>query len=291
MKRRNFIKLLGVGAAIPLLPQLNFVSGGVSNNSSSGLIKTGIHELDEKIVGFQPGELVIIAGRPAMGKTQVAIQIARECALRNNLTVAFFSIESSKKNTMFRIMAQEAKIPIFRIKSGEIKSNEWTDFINASNKISTANVFIDDTGSLTTQYIQKNLDNLAIKIKADIVIVDYLQLMTAASGKNKSRIERISSILIDLKQIAVKNNLCIIGFSQLNSGKDVDSHPMLQNFKKFSSLTNNSALNSDAVDKVIILFRERYYDESLIDNKIEYHIVKNKSGTTGVVTTDWPLVI
>lgn len=283
MKRRNFIKLIGVGVAIPLLPPLNFASGGGANNSMSGLIKTGILGLDQKIRGFMPGELVIIGGRPSMGKTQIALQIARNAALRNNQCVAYFSVESSKKNIMQIILSAETGIKLNKIKHGRIAAGEWLPLTKATGNISTSKLFIDDRAGITSRDIQQVLNNFSSKEKVNLVIVDYLQLMDT-SMNYKTREEAIRKTLTDLKHIAVQNKTVVVVMVRLNMPPmNRVLRPKLEDFGAIGPLLTGSTADLSVVDKAILLFRENYYNSEVGHNLMEYHIAMNNKGSTGLV--------
>ena len=186
---------------------------------------------------------------------------------------------------MNRIIAKESKIPLMRVNSGEIIKDEWENFVNTIGRISICNLFIDDSTGATPEKIKSELDIFAPTKKIDIIIVDYLQLMNT-DKKYRTRSETINNLLVELKQIAVHNNLVVLVLSQLNRIVRDDKRPQICDVMLSDSSRGATLLNLECVDTAIALYREKYYEVSSLNDKIEYHIVKNNNGRTGVVIDD-----
>ena len=289
MQRREFLRLLGMtAAACPLLPQLSLGSPNTGSGNGINSIETGIFELDKKILGFRRGDLVVLGGVPSMGKTHVAIQIARHC-LTNNQAVAYFSIEYYEKTLLNRFIAQESGISYQKVRSGnnlDVYEHREVEF--ASEKISRAKLFIEDSAVVTTEDIQATLDKLAQFTKPSLVIVDYVQLMKYEE-KSSSRAEGISKVLADLKKIAVRNELCVVAISQMKRIHIENFRPRLDELTGDGSVGGQFVINTDSVDKVLLLFRDGYYGKYQSNPQMEYHLVKNSSGSLGVFTSKWSI--
>lgn len=279
MKRRNFIQLFGAGVMGG--PLFTWLGAGDLQGLNKKLIKTGSPQLDLKIGGFAPGELIIIGGRPSMGKTHFALRLLRN-AYKSNRMTAYFSLDNSTEKIVSKIIDQEYKESISSSKT----EDELKSVINASQKLSKFRYYLEDDPDLTTHAIQSALNNMALNEKVELVIVDYLQLMRPAD-KDRTREEAIQRILSDFKKIALQNKVAVVVLVQLVRSSRKDKRPQIEDFRASGPLITGPSVDFGVVDKAIMLFRENYYNSDVVHNRLEYHVVKNNVGSTGVVFAGW----
>lgn len=259
----------------------------ISEAASSGKtipgLSTGLKDLDKFILGLNKGELVLIAARPAMGKTSIALNIAMDVAKNSDKTVAVFSLEMSREQLVSRLLAREASVPSQNMLTGQLSPDEWRRLASAAQMVSATDMRIDDNSMLTVADMNaqcRRLSNLGL------VVIDYLQLMQSAGGKssyNENRQQVVSDISRMLKIMAKELNVPVICLSQLNRaavGRS-DKRPML------NDLRDSGAIEQDA-DVVIGLHREGYYDQESSDPYLaEAIVLKNRKGQTGTVYLQW----
>jgi replicative DNA helicase len=246
-------------------------------------IPSGFIELDRLTAGFQPKELIIIAARPSMGKTAFSLNIATHAALREQKTVAYFSVEMAKEQVMLRMLASEARINMGGLRTGQISDSDWPRLINAAAKMSEAPLFIDDTSGLSPFELHAKARRIKAKRGLDLIIVDYLQLMSLKQ-KVESREREVSEISKMLKAIAKDLGVPVIALAQLNRGVEgrSDRRPML------SDLRESGSIEQDA-DVIMMLYREDYYDRdnSELRGLAEVIIGKQRNGPTDAVKVRW----
>lgn len=246
-------------------------------------LASGFYDLDKLTAGFQPGELVIIAARPSMGKTAFSLNIALSAALREKKSVAYFSVEMGKEQVMMRLLASEAKISLSQLRSGNIEESAWPKLINAAAKMSEAPLFIDDTSGISPFDIRAKARRLKARHGLDMIVVDYLQLMSLKQ-KVESREREVSEISKMLKGLARELRIPILALAQLNRGVEgrSDRRPML------SDLRESGSIEQDA-DVIMMLYREDYYDRDTPEIKglAEVIIGKQRNGPTGTVKLRW----
>lgn len=244
---------------------------------------SGFTELDEMTAGFQPGEITIIAARPSMGKTAFSVNIALNAALREKKSVAYFSVEMGKEQMMIRMLAAEAKIPLGDLRVGQLDDRTWPRLINSAAALSDANIFIDDTAGISPFEIRAKARRLKAKHGLDLIMVDYLQLMSLKQ-KVESREREVSEISKMLKEIAKELQIPVLALAQLNRGVEgrSDRRPML------SDLRESGSIEQDA-DIIMMLYREDYYDRDNPDIKgiSEVIVGKQRNGPTGTVKLRW----
>lgn len=249
-------------------------------------LPTGFTDLDEKTSGLHPGQLVVIAGRPAMGKTSFALNIAENAAIQAKASVAIFSLEMSKEELGFRFLTSLAKVDASRLKVGRLQERDWKELAKASKKLSETKIFIDDTPALTVLEMRSRCRRLLSEHGLSLVIVDYLQLMrgTTKGGKAADSREReISEISRSLKALAKELRVPVIALSQLNRGLEgrPDKRPML------SDLRESGAIEQDA-DIVAFVYRDEVYNRDTQDKNIaEIIVAKHRSGGVGAVRLVW----
>ena len=249
-------------------------------------ISTGIGDLDRVITGLNRSDLILLAARPGMGKTSFALNIARNAACTSKKTVAFFSLEMSKEQLASRLLSTEALISGTKLRTGKLNDEEWSRLIPASDVLSKAELYLDDTPGITITEMKSRLRRLR---NLDLVVIDYLQLM--GSGRRiDNRVQEISEITRNLKILAKEMNVPVITLSQLSRASEqrTDHRPQL------SDLRDSGSIEQDA-DIVLFLYREGYYSEKNAEqaaptadmNSGECIVAKNRHGEAKSVKLHW----
>ncbi len=246
-------------------------------------VGSGFFELDKMTSGFQPGELIVVAARPSMGKTAFSLNLALNAALREKKKVAYFSVEMGKEQLMMRMLSSEARIPASQLRSGNIDEFAWPKLINTAAKMSEAPLFIDDTSAISPFDIRAKARRMKAQHGLDMIIVDYLQMMSLKQ-KVESREREVSEISKLLKGISRELRIPVIALAQLNRGVEgrENKRPML------SDLRESGSIEQDA-DVIMMLYREDYYDRDTPEIKglAEVIIGKHRNGPTGAVKLRW----
>ena len=247
-------------------------------------VPTGFIELDYKTSGLHDSELIILAARPAMGKSAFALNIATNAALRANTPVAIFSLEMSKEQMTNRILCSEAMIDSNKLRTGKIEEDDWVKLVETLGPLSEAEIYIDDTPGISITEIRAKCRKLKLEKNIGMVIIDYLQLVQGTGNKRVgSREQEISEISRSLKILAKEINVPVIALSQLSRAAEQrpDHRPLL------SDLRESGSIEQDA-DIVTFLYRDDYYNpDSENKNIAEVIIAKNRSGSTGTVELLW----
>ncbi|MDQ7833275.1 MAG: replicative DNA helicase [Desulfovibrionaceae bacterium] len=244
-------------------------------------VPTGYYQFDEYTAGLQPSDLIIVAGRPSMGKTAFALNVAMRASAMHGVPTAVFSLEMSMEQLMQRMLCSWAKVDLSRLRRGRLDDGDWSRLYEAANNLSPAPIFIDDTAALTTMELRARCRRLKAEHGLGLVVVDYLQLMRA-SRHIDSREQEISDISRSLKALAKELHLPVVALSQLNRKVEErgDKRPMM------SDLRESGAIEQDA-DVIIFLYRAAAYKrkEELTpeDNVAEVIIGKQRNGPTGMV--------
>lgn len=244
-------------------------------------VPTGFKELDMRTTGLQPSDLVLIAARPAMGKTSFALNIAANAALRHKVPVAVFSLEMSKEQLANRILSSEALISLEKLRTAEIDNDDMAKLAGAINALSKAPIYIDDTAGITVSEIKAKCRRLKLKNELGLIVIDYLQLIQGNS--REGRLQEVSENSRLLKILAKELSVPVITLSQLSRAPDqrTDHHPML------SDLRESGSIEQDA-DMVMFLYRDEYYNpETEKKNTVECIISKFRNGSTGSVELGW----
>lgn len=239
-------------------------------------LETGFTELDQMTSGLQPSDLIIIAGRPSMGKTSFALDIARFAALKRQVPVAIFSLEMSKEQLAMRMMCSEARVSSVKLRTGFLASEDWPNLTAAAGLLSEAPIFIDDSAQLSSLDIRARARRLMAEHSIGLIIVDYLQLMSSRS-KTESRQLEISEISRGLKNLAKELNVPVLALSQLSRALEArqDKKPLL------SDLRESGSIEQDA-DVVAFIYRDEVYNENSEDaGKAEILIRKQRNGPIG----------
>ena len=246
-------------------------------------LSTGLMDLDRKINGLNKSDLILIAARPGMGKTSLALNVALNAAKKSGKTIAFFSLEMSREQLGMRLMSNESFVDNQKLVTGQLSEEEWGKIGLASSALSQTDIRVDDNPTITVAEINakcRRLDNLAL------VVVDYLQLMTSSgerSSSNENRQQIVSDISRALKIMAKELNVPVICLSQLSRANESrqDKRPML------SDLRESGAIEQDA-DIVLFLYRDDYYHEDSPEKNVaECIVAKNRHGETGTVRLQW----
>jgi replicative DNA helicase len=242
-------------------------------------LATGFRDFDSKTSGLQKTDLIIIAARPSMGKTALCLTIAQNAAVLENAVVAVFSLEMSKEQLVMRMLSSEARIDAHRFRSGHLIREEWARLAGGIESLSRAKIFIDDTAGLSVLEMRAKARRLAAEQKQlDLIVVDYLQLMSAG-GRIESRQQEVSKISRELKALAKELNVPVVALSQLSRAPEARNPPK----PLMSDLRESGSIEQDA-DVVAFIYREDYYHET-DENKgmAELIISKQRNGPTGTV--------
>ena len=246
-------------------------------------VPSGFVELDYKTAGFHGSDLVLIAARPAMGKTAFALNIASNAAIRGRVPVAIFSLEMSKEQLVNRVLSSEAMVDSNKVRTGKLEENDWTKLAEAIGPLSEAEIYIDDTPGININEIRAKCRKLKLEKNIGMVVIDYLQLIQGTNKRNGSREQEISEISRSLKILAKELNVPVIALSQLSRAAEQrpDHRPML------SDLRESGAIEQDA-DIVMFLYRDDYYNKDSEKKDIaEVIIAKHRGGSTGTVELLW----
>jgi replicative DNA helicase len=240
-------------------------------------VPTGFRDIDRLTSGFQPGNLVIVAARPSMGKSAFGLCAASNLAIRHQVPVALFTLEMSKAEVTQRLMCSEAKVESQRLRSGKLAPDDWPRLTAACDKLAKAPIYVDDTGSITMMEIRSKARRLKSKEPAlGLIVVDYLQLMTSGSNV-ESRVQEVSQISRNLKILARDLDVPILAMSQLSRAVEQrhDKRPIL------SDLRESGSIEQDA-DLVAFIYRDEYYNDDSPDQGLaEVILAKHRNGPTG----------
>lgn len=246
-------------------------------------VPSGFTELDYRTAGFHGSELILIAARPAMGKTAFALNIATNAAVKANVPVAVFSLEMSKEQLVNRILCSESMVDSNKVRTGKLEEDDWTKLAGAIGPLSEAKIFIDDTPGINITEIRAKCRKLKLEKNIGMVVIDYLQLIQGSNKRGGSREQEISEISRSLKILAKELDVPVIALSQLSRAAEQrpDHRPML------SDLRESGAIEQDA-DIVMFLYRDDYYNQDSEKKDIaEIIIAKHRGGSTGTVELLW----
>ncbi len=245
-------------------------------------IPTGFTDLDYKTAGLQNSDLVLIAARPGMGKTAMALNIAQYAAVQKHVPVAIFNLEMSKDQIVNRMLCSEVMVDSQKMRTGKLEDDDWNKIAQALAPLSEAPIYIDDTPGISVMDIRAKCRRLKLEKDLGLVVIDYLQLMQGR-GKTENRQQEVSEISRSLKILAKELNIPVVTMSQLSRGPEsrTDHRPML------SDLRESGAIEQDA-DIVMFLYRDDYYNpETEKKNVAEVIIAKHRSGSTGTIELRW----
>ena len=246
-------------------------------------VPTGFVDLDYRTSGLHNSDLILVAARPAMGKSAFALNIATNAAVRAKVPVAIFSLEMSKEQMTNRILCSEAMVDSAKVRTGKIDDDEWAKLAATSGELSEAGIYIDDTPGISIMEIRAKCRKMKLEKNIGLVVIDYLQLVQGSNKKGGSREQEIAEISRSLKILAKEIDVPVIALSQLSRAPEqrIDHRPML------SDLRESGSIEQDA-DIVMFLYRDDYYNEDTEKKNIaEVIIAKHRSGATGTVELLW----
>lgn len=267
-----------------VLNALDKIEMASKNAGSVTGIPTGFLDLDYKTAGLQPSDLILVAARPSMGKTAFVLNIAQHVAFKAKKTVAIFSLEMSKEQLVNRLFALEAQVDAQSLRTGNLKDSDWEKLIESAGIIGKSNLIIDDTPGISISELRSKCRKYKMEHGLDLIIIDYLQLMTGrVGGRSESRQQEISEISRALKGVARELNVPVVALSQLSRAVEQrpDHRPML------SDLRESGAIEQDA-DVVMFIYRDDYYHKDTeLKNVAEIIIAKQRNGAIGTINLTW----
>ena len=248
-------------------------------------VPSGFTHLDKMTAGFQPGDMIIIAARPSMGKTAFSLNVALNAALYNKKKVAYFSVEMGKEQLMMRLLATEARVNMSDLRIGRIRDNDWPRLIDRASKLGEAGLFIDDTSGISPQEIRSKARRLKQQHGLDMILVDYLQIMKLRT-RIESREREVAEISRSLKAIAKELEVPVIALAQLNRGVEGRTGDMRK--PVLSDLRESGSIEQDA-DLIMMLYREEYYepDNPEIKGQADLLVRKHRNGPVGELKLKW----
>jgi len=266
------------GEFVSINPILEEVLKEWGTKTDTGLfgIPSGFIDLDDKLSGFQKSDLIILAGRPSMGKTALCLSIARNVAIDHNKRVGIFSLEMSKKQLGERLISSESRINSHKIKTSQLPKGDWRKLSTAANSLSKSKIFIDDSPGLNVMELRAKARQLKAEKKIDLLIVDYIQLLNAGT-RSENRQQEMSYISRSLKALAKELDIPVLCLSQLSRAVEnrTNHRPIM------SDLRESGAIEQDA-DVVLFIYRQFVYTESEEDKNIgEIIVAKHRNGPTG----------
>ena len=284
----DLLQKRNTGEYVPIkqvvLNALDRIEKASKNKGTVTGIPTGFIDLDYKLSGLQPSDLVLVAARPSMGKTAFVLNIAQYMAFKKDKGVAIFSLEMSKEQLVNRLFSLESQVDAQALRTGNMKDSDWEKLIEGAGIIGKSNLIIDDTPGISVSELRSKCRKYKLEHGLDIVIIDYLQLMTGSVGKNsESRQQEISEISRSLKGMARELNVPVVALSQLSRAVESrpDKRPML------SDLRESGAIEQDA-DVVMFIYRDEYYNkDSEFKKQAEIIIAKQRNGPVGTVNLAW----
>ena len=267
-----------------VLNTLERIEKASKNKGTVTGIPTGFIDLDYKLSGLQPSDLILLAARPSMGKTAFVLNLAQYMAFKVNKTVAIFSLEMSKEQLVNRLFALESQVDSQALRTGNLKDSDWEKLIESAGTIGKSNLIIDDTPGISISELRSKCRKYKLEHNLSVIIIDYLQLMSGrVGGRSESRQQEISEISRSLKGVARELNVPVIALSQLSRAVEQrpDHRPML------SDLRESGAIEQDA-DVVMFLYRDEYYKKDTEHpNEAEVIIAKQRNGPIGTVNLAW----
>ncbi len=282
LQRRNSGEFVPIKQVV--LNALERIEKASKNKGTVTGIPTGFIDLDYKLSGLQPSDLVLIAARPSMGKTAFVLNIAQYIAFKKDKSVAIFSLEMSKEQLVNRMFSLESQVDAQAIRTGNMKDSDWEKLIEGAGIIGRSRLIIDDTPGISISELRSKCRKYKLEHGLDIIIIDYLQLMTGGVGRSQeSRQQEVSEISRSLKGLARELNVPVVTLSQLSRAVESrpDKRPML------SDLRESGAIEQDA-DVVMFIYRDEYYNkDSEFKKQAEIIIAKQRNGPVGTVNLAW----
>ena len=263
--------------AMDKIEQASRIKGNVTG------LSTGFTDLDNRTAGLQPADFILIAARPSMGKTALVLNIADYMTMRENRCVGIFSLEMSKEQLVNRLLAMQSHVEAQKIRTGDLSENEWAEVIESAGNIGESRLIIDDTPAISVAELRSKCRKYKMEFGLELVIIDYLQLMSGSGRSGDSRQQEISDISRSLKALARELNVPVVALSQLS--RAVESRP--NHRPMLSDLRESGAIEQDA-DLVMFIYRDDYYNEDSEKKGIaEIIIAKQRNGPIGTVELSW----
>ncbi|MDO5661485.1 MAG: replicative DNA helicase [Brachybacterium sp.] len=272
-QREDFVPLGDV-----LEPTIGAIEAAAARGGEVTGVPTGFTEFDELTQGLHAGQMVIFAGRPAMGKTTLGMDVMRSAAIHNGMAACLFSLEMDKVEITMRLLSAESQVPMHRMRSGEMDDRDWQNLVRAESRVREAPLFMDDSANMSLMEIRAKCRRLKQQHDLKLVVIDYLQLMS--SGKRvESRQQEVSEFSRALKLLAKEIEVPVIAISQLNRGNEqrTDKKPMM------SDLRESGSIEQDA-DLIVLIHREDYYErESPRAGEADLIVAKHRNGATRTI--------
>lgn len=283
----DLVQRRGGGEFVPIrqivMDVMDNIEKASRNSGNVTGVATGFLDLDYKTAGLQPSDLILIAARPSMGKTAFVLNVAEYVAFKQNKTVAVFSLEMSKEQLVNRLFSMEAKVDSQHLRTGNLSDVEWEKLIESAAEIGKSNLIIDDTPGISISELRSKCRKYKLEHNLEMVIIDYLQLMSGSGRSTDSRQQEISDISRSLKALARELRVPVVALSQLSRAVEQrpDHRPML------SDLRESGAIEQDA-DVVMFIYREDYYNrDTELKNTAEIIIAKQRNGAIGTINLAW----
>lgn len=283
----DLVQRRGGGEFVPIrqivMDVMDNIEKASRNSGNVTGVATGFLDLDYKTAGLQPSDLILIAARPSMGKTAFVLNVAEYVAFKQNKTVAVFSLEMSKEQLVNRLFSMEAKVDSQHLRTGRLSDVEWEKLIESAAEIGKSNLIIDDTPGISISELRSKCRKYKLEHNLEMVIIDYLQLMSGSGRSTDSRQQEISDISRSLKALARELKVPVVALSQLSRAVEQrpDHRPML------SDLRESGAIEQDA-DVVMFIYRDDYYNKDTEKKGIaEIIIAKQRNGPIGTVELVW----
>jgi replicative DNA helicase len=260
-------------------PTLDEIEATRERGSEMTGVPTGFKDLDRLLNGLSPGQLIIVAGRPGLGKSTAACDFVRNAAIRSKDAAAIFSLEMSKVEIVMRMLSAESRVPLHVLRSGQLSDDDWTKLARCMGEIAEAPIFVDDSPAMNLMQIRSKARRLKQRHDLKLIVVDYLQLMSSPK-RTESRQQEVSELSRGLKLLAKEVECPVIAVSQLNRGPEQrqDKRPQL------SDLRESGSIEQDA-DVVILMHRDDYYDkESVRAGEADFIVAKHRNGPTDTIT-------
>ncbi len=282
-KRRSGKEIVPIRRIV--IDTLRQIEAASKNKGSITGLATGFADLDYMTSGFQNSDFILIAARPSMGKTALALNIAEYMAFKKNKSVAIFSLEMSAKQLMNRLFAMETKVNSSNLRNGNLRDDEWKKLVDTVGVIGESKLMIDDTSGITVNKLRSKCRKLKIEHGLDIIFIDYLQLMSGSERSSDSRQQQISDISRGLKSLARELDVPVVALSQLSRAVEQrggNHKPQL------SDLRDSGAIEQDA-DIVMFIYRKDYYPDCDEEDKniAEINIAKQRNGPIGTIKLLW----
>ena len=266
-----------------VLNVLDKIEAASKNSDTVTGIPTGFVDLDFKTSGLQPSDLVLVAARPSMGKTAFVLNIVQNITMKKKISCMVFSLEMSAEQLVNRLLSMESNVDSQKLRTGNLNDNDWNSLIEGAVSVGSSTLAIDDTPGISINELRSKCRKMKLEKGLDIIIIDYLQLMTGSGKANISRQQEISDISRSLKALAREMRAPVIALSQLSRACETrpDHRPML------SDLRESGAIEQDA-DVVMFLYRDDYYNKDTEHpNEAEVIIAKQRNGAIGTINLVW----